>query len=465
MMWQLPRFLVPSYLVILLILVVVGCTSREDPSEVLEVCGNHSCGDLVMVTTDTSSEGFQYLDPSVSPDGTRILFSADWGAIPTTKDPGDELFVDYRQMIVMPFRVGLEPAEGLEEEGARLIRLKEMGLWIGGSTHTFQQNKIIDLRKESPIWETDSTVVFSFQTNAGYRLFRANISNLDLAPVEALYMERSDSLTATIYQIQHQDPALSPDGRWLLFVRSSCTIPDSFETCTQQRLYCLDMETAGGNSVNRAYYNATTFPLTEEYALIQNPAWSPDGQTIVFSGTLDVGGSFGVGTELYTIDFDTTGYPDVARDNGLDRLTYNTYREGDPISGIMNDEPVYSRDGGSIYFVSTRRAPSITLHDRSIWRIPANGSQEPEIFFFSRSDDWEPAIMPDGSLLFSSLMGFPTEMLDRLEIEAYERLAAENIDVPPADRKTEVQLRAEAADERDLLSFFEGVMSHLYIYR
>jgi len=131
----------------------------------------------------------------------------------------------------------------------------------------------------------------------------------------------------------------------------------------------------------------------------------------------------------------------------------------------MNDEPVYSRDGGSIYFVSTRRAPSITLHDRSIWRIPANGSQEPEIFFFSRSDDWEPAIMPDGSLLFSSLMGFPTEMLDRLEIEAYERLAAENIDVPPADRKTEVQLRAEAADERDLLSFFEGVMSHLYIYR
>jgi len=464
MMWQRTRFLVPSYLVILLILVVVGCTSKEDPSEVLDVCGNHSCGDLAMVTTDTSSDGFQYLDPSVSPDGTRILFTADWGAIPTVKDPGDADFTDFRQMIVMPIRQGLEPTEGLKDEGATLIRLTPYGLWIGGTTRSL--DTILNDRKESPIWESDSTVVFSYATLGGYRLFRANITDPEAAPVQPLYMEKSDSLAATLRQWQHQQPALSPldqnnNRRWLLFVRSGCAIPDSFETCTEQTLYCLDMDTAG--QPDRGYYNATAFPLTNEYALIQDPAWSPDGTKIVFSGSLDVGGGYGAGTELYTIDFDTTGYPDVTLDNGLERLTYTTYREGDPISGILNDSPVYSNDGGNIYFVSTRRAPSITLHDRNIWRIPFDGSQEPEIFFFSREDDWEPDMMPDGSLLFSSLMGFPTEMLDRLEEEAYQRLAAENEEQGLG--KTEVQLRSEAADQRDLLGFFEGVMSHLYIYR
>jgi hypothetical protein len=61
------------YLLALVALAVVGCTSREDPSEVLITCGNHSCGELIMVTTDTSSEGFKYLDPQLSPAGDWIV--------------------------------------------------------------------------------------------------------------------------------------------------------------------------------------------------------------------------------------------------------------------------------------------------------------------------------------------------------------------------------------------------------
>ncbi len=459
MKWQHTRFLLLSYLMAVAVLVIVGCTSKTDPSEVLVVCGNHSCGDLVMVTTDTSSDGYQYLDPTLSPDGSRILFTADWKAMPTERDPGDAAYVDYRQMLIIPVRQGVEPALSIEDEGAALIKLKEFGLHVAGGTETLVD--IVNGRKADPIWRNDSTVVFCYATSVGYRLFQADITNLEQAPVTVLYMEPSDDSNAPFFW-QHQDPALSPDGRWMVFTRSGCAIPDSFETCTGMALYCLDMETAGGPNQG---YDATAFPLTHEYSRILTPAWSPDGSRIVFSGDQDVGGGVGTGTELYSVDFDTTGYAagNVALDRNLQQLTFTSYSEGDPITGVFNDSPTFSNDGRTIYFVSTRRAPSITLHDRNIWQIPADGSQDPEIYFFSRSDDWEPSVMPDGSLLFSSMMGFPTEMLDRLEEEAYQRLKQENIDQGLG--LTEVQLRSRAADERDLLSFFEGVMSQIYIFR
>ncbi len=459
MKWQRNRFLVPSYLVALSILVIVGCTSKEDPSEVLEVCGNHSCGDLVMVTTDTSSDGYQYLNPTLSPDGSRILFTADWRAVPSTRDPGDNAYVDWRQMVLIPVREGLEPNLDLEDQGAQLIRLNPFGLRIAGATETL--GDIVDGRKGDPLWMNDSTIVFTYATRGGCRLFQANISDPSAAPAFSMYMEPSDSTAATLRPWQHLDPALSPDGRWLLFTRSGCAIPDSFETCSGMALYLLDMQTAG----DHFGYFAQVHPLTHEYSRIQSPCWSPDGTKIVFSGGMDVGGGFGTGTELFSMDFDSTGFSTgtMELDRNIDRLTYTSYSQGDPITGVLNTSPVFSNDGRMIYFVSTRRAPAITLHDRNIWQIPADGSLDPEIYFFSRADDWEPSIMPDGSMLLSSMMGFPTEMLDRLEEESYQQWKQDNIDHNLG--LTEVQLRQNAADERALLSFFEGVMSHIFIFR
>ncbi len=184
----------------------------------------------------------------------------------------------------------------------------------------------------------------------------------------------------------------------------------------------------------------------------------------MFSGGLDVAGTgVGAGTELFTVDFDTTGLAagTVVPDINLTRLTFTTMTAGDPIAGILNFSPVYSNDSGTIYFVSTRRAPAITLHDRSIWRIPADGRLEPEIYYFTRSDDVDPTVLPDGRILLSSTLGFPTEMLNRLEEEAYQRLLVDDA----TGNLAEVQLRALAAEERLQLEFFEGVMSHIYIYR
>ncbi len=460
MKWTRNRFLLLPYIVLLTILAVVGCSSKKDPSETLVVCGNHSCGDLVMVTTDTSSDGYHYLNPSLSPDGTRILFTADWWAIPSNpRFTGDADFVNNRQMILFPNQVGIEPTLDLASQGGELVRLRERSIRFGESS---PQVVSLDDDKTTPIWEDDTHLIFSMRNiglNNQYRMCRADISDPTLAPIEFLFMEPADA-TPQPRQTQHLESVLSNDRQWLAFTRSSCTEPDSFETCTGTSLWVLDMNTAGDDDG----YDAVAFPVTGEYSRIETPRWSPDGSKIVFSGGFDVAGSgTGAGTELFTVDFDTTGLDagTMALDRGLNRLTFTSRTAGDPISGILNRAPVYSNDGGSIFFVSTRRAPAITLHDRNIWRIPSDGSLDPTIYYFTRSDDVDPTVLPDGRILMSSSLGFPTEMLNRLELEAYQAA----VDNPENAGLDEVQLRALAADQRRQLEFFEGVMSHVYIYR
>ena len=65
----------------------------------------------------------------------------------------------------------------------------------------------------------------------------------------------------------------------------------------------------------------------------------------------------------------------------------------------------------------------------------------------------------DGSLLVSSQLGFTTEMLDQMEEESYQRLRQLEPDL------TDLEKRKAAAEDRNTLELFEGVMSHLYIYR
>ena len=127
MKWLRSSFLQLPYLSVLLLLVVIGCTSKEDPSEVLPVCGNHSCGELVMVTTDTSSDGYHYLNPSLSPDGSRIMFTADWYALPSNpRYDGEDPFTLNRQIITISAdRVGREPVGSLLDQGAELMRLQD----------------------------------------------------------------------------------------------------------------------------------------------------------------------------------------------------------------------------------------------------------------------------------------------------------------------------------------------------
>jgi Tol biopolymer transport system component len=465
MKWLKNRFLLMAYILLMVLLVSVGCTLKEDPAEVLPLCGNHSCGDLAMVTTDTSSDGFQYLGPRMSPDGTRILFTADWKAIPAIDHyDEDELYTLFRQLIVIPKQSSVDPATDLADQGGILVRFNGdyTTIWIGGSAISLSDIEA-ERRKGDPCWIDDSNIAFFCSTNRGYRLFTADITGIcnDLACkviAYPAYMEPTDA-DLSGGQFHHMSPSVSPNGRFMVFTRSGCALPDSFETCTGSQLMVLDMETVGLDFG----YDAFVRPITNEYSRLEKPRWSPDGSKLVLSGGLDFGGSgSGAGTELFTIDFDSTAFvaDEVELDNNVQRLTFTSLLDGDPISGVFNTSPSYSPDGSEIVFVSTRRAPSITLHDRNLWKIPSDGRLDPEILYFTRADDVDPMVLDDGSILISSQLGFPTEILNQLEEEAYQALVQGN-----DGSLTEVEMRSLAADERRMLEFFEGVMSHLYIFQ
>jgi hypothetical protein len=468
MKWLRNRFLLLPYVALLIAFVLVGCTSKEDPNETLSVSGNHSTGNLTMVTTDTSSDGYHYLNPQLSPDGNTILFTADWWAIPTVRDPGDGAFVTNRQMLTIPLQEGLEPTTNIAEQGGVLIFLQEIALLISGRDVFFTETQ--DFDKGNPVWlpdtlfdGSDNTHVILFWMNMGQigsRLFSVDISDPAFAPIEILFMEPTDANPSPL-PWQHMDCTLSTNKRWLAFTRFGCAIPDSFETCTGVSIHVLDMETAGNN----LGYGAETYALTSEFSRIEALKWSPSGDKLIFSGGMDVGGAgVGSGTEIFTLDVDTlalaAGAP--ALDDNITRLTFTSRSEGDPISGILNTGPVYSVDGSQVYFVSTRRAPTTTLHDRNIWSIPSDGRLDPEIHYFTRSDDVDPFVMSNGSLLFSSALGFPTEMLVRLEEEAYQSWVARNEEEDLG--LSEVQMRELAAEEVQNIEFFEGVMSHIYTF-
>jgi WD40 repeat protein len=450
------RFLPLAYIALMAVVALIGCTSKEDPAETLAVCGNHACGELVMVTADTSSDGYHYLEPQVSPSGGQILFTADWVALPAeSRYNEDDFFTNYRQMLIIPLVGRLDPETSLVDQGARLLRLVDRNIPQFTVDGEFLE-EAVNIRKADPLWEDDSHIIFRLELSRGYRLFRAEISNPDACTFEPLFLEEEDRAPfGRLYQ--HFEPALSPDGRWLAFTRFSCSIPDSLETCTQITLTVLDMDTAGDDNG----YEAVTFPVTNEYSRIEEPAWSPDGSKLVFSAGFDIVGQSDWGTELYTIDFDTTGLAEgeMVLDNNLDRLTFTGYSDGDPIVGVFNTSPFYSNSGNEIFFVSTRRMPTTTHHDRNIWVIPADGSLDPEIYFYTRSDDVDGSMLPDGSMLVSSQLGFTTELLNRAEEESYQRARQ----LQPF--LNDLEMRNVAAEDRHTLELFEDVMSHLYVYR
>lgn len=438
-------------------LLALGCSLEPEVSETLDISGNHSTGDLVMVTADTSSDGYQYLEPDLSPDGTRLVFTIDWLAITPPGQPPDVPPL-IRQLAVMPLHVQDEPKLSLREQGAALVLMNNYRMLIGAALQPLQPNR--DNQKGTPRWINDDDIVFWLETPRGARLFQTRIppnfvhgQDLDIT---LLLREPDDDRVLGWKYWEHMSPSVSPNGRWIAFSRYGHTDADSLSQATDQAIWVCAVPESGQLS-------QLAFPITSEVSICDSPSWSPDGSKIVFSATLDIQNGNGFTTrELFTVDFDTTGLAadgGVVLDRGLTRLTTSPPPAGSNFI-VRNMEPSYSPDGGSIIFVSDRRVPTITLNERNIWRIPADGSLEPRLLFFTRSDDqgaFYTGRTPD-EILLTSGVGFPTEMLDALWSAAYDSIAAANPEF------TAIQVETLADQQREQLEFFEGVMTHIYLF-
>lgn len=468
------RYLVGAYVTLLVAALVAGCTSREDASEELIVCGNHSCGDLAMVTIDTNGPGgYQYTDVAFSPDGTRIAFSADWAVIPSIPEEEITDLVLSRQILVMPIDLlsawddtmfYRNPVPSISALGAELVKSSDFISLFGGIETLIENSDM--LTKGNPNWLDDHTLLYWSRFGRRDRLVISDITNLADCEPQPIYYEPSDTLASGFQFTYHHDPALSPNRRWCVFTRFVCDDEPNIEfdevTCGDEELWVLDMSTIADP------LHAVAFPLTSGAAYMEDPAWSPDGRYICFSATTDlVGDNSGTTGELFRVEFDAAAADAgmATLDNSLRRLTTTATAGGDPLVGLHNYAPVYTANGTEIIFVSSRRAPGSTQRGRNLWSIPSDGRLEPALHFFSRYDDVDPTIYwPQNALLFSSRMGFPTEALDAIQRETFEFFTYVYNDTAHIPL-TELEIERRAEDERLELELFENKMGHIYLFR
>jgi len=437
--------------------VVAGCTTRPQQSETLNMSGNHSAGDLQMVTADTASSGYKYREPDLSPDGTRVLFTLDWPALPPTGLVPDVPPL-IRQMGVIELDTRFGAQLSLVAQGAALIDLDDVLFRAGNTQERMRPN--VDWQKGSPRWLDDDNIVFWMQTSRGARLFRAPLDpgfqHSSDTEAELIFREPEDDQELNWNFWEHLSPRVSPDGRWIAFSRYGHTDADSLHEATEQSIWVCAVPEYGS-------LTDVVFQVTDEANICDWPDWSPDGRKLVFTASLDIADideSYYT-QEIFTVDFDTTGYAangTVALNNNLERLTFSPPPEGSTFV-VRNQEPVYAKDGTLIAFVSDRRVPTITLSERNIWYIPSDGTLEPRLAFFTRSDDINPVFTggPGREMLLSSSVGFPTEILDQIWQDTYEAVGDANEDL------NDLQVRAAADAVREELAFFENVMSHIYL--
>jgi Tol biopolymer transport system component len=209
------------------------------------------------------------------------------------------------------------------------------------------------------------------------------------------------------------DPAVSPDGTRIAFVRAD-------ERAGGERIFVAPLADVGrareltsdsgglwdhtqpawspdGEAIAyRAQGSLWTVPSRggREKQLIgdgytyERPAWSGDGLWIYFSANRD--GNFAIwriassggAPRRITLGTGSERMPSLSRDGG--RLAYSTLAENtdlvlhDMVSGRelvygsdrMEHMPVFARDGGTVFFVSDRRAGRDEL-----WAVPVEGGQ------------------------------------------------------------------------------------------
>jgi Tol biopolymer transport system component len=216
---------------------------------------------------------------------------------------------------------------------------------------------------------------------------------------EAIDLQHAQLTSASGLEVQ---PTLSPDGKWFLYVSATSGNDDIY------------LQSVGGQ---------TAINLTRDSAADdEQPAFSPDGETIAFRSGRDGGGIFIMGRtgeaprRITSEGFDPAWSPDgrrivfatastsLATSRGsLSRLRTVQVDDGkiSPLTELDAMHPAWSPDGRFIAFWGMGRTPGGTNPSsaRDLWIVAADGgapwqiTDDPHV-------DWCPQWSSEGSFLY-----------------------------------------------------------------
>lgn len=330
-------------------------------------------GTLTQVTTDTLT--VDHLYPAVSPDGTRIIFLTDFYV--EEAQESDEKELGQGDFVIIDTPAPDEqrpPTNEIETVGnARRIDFDERS----PERTTDEYGAIVDgfnAYKGEVSWIDDDTFVGVMENSR----FLARLFVWDVLPpnefndyvVQPMGVVEQDTLLerenepVRRFRFHYRNPRVSPNGEWVAYSRyyfdPGPLLGEDDDVYEYPAVFAANL--ADGRVIR----------VTNGSAREDQPTWSPDGNSIAFTGLGEAGQP-----EIYRVAFDP-GNPAEKRapfapfTDGRQRLTFTADALQLPEWSL---EPTWMRNG-QIVFTSNRRAPCSPRRIRNIWIMNGDGSDQ-----------------------------------------------------------------------------------------
>lgn len=295
------------------------------------------------------------VDPSVAPSAPAIASASPRAsAAPTVRD--DEPWIVYQW----------EQAGG---GGIYLVRPDGM------DSHTLFPDATY--RTIHPDWSPDGTrIAFDAETGGGNEIWVVNADGSDAAAI----VRRSTDCAISCGEVA--EPAWSPDGSKIAFVR--------------YQLGASGLEAAVIEVQDVASGDRRVVFRAPQKTALDDPRWSPDGQSIVFTMTLYPDTQINLGTAtgsaIAVIDVTKEGAKPVVLTDWSMYANYPDWRPG-------SDETVFSTYGLGEF--------QATDEPSNLYTIKSDGSGLTALTSFGRAEQraTQPTWTPDGSRIIFTLVG------------------------------------------------------------